>query len=218
MKIKLISANFNNHRPLVLNNKTEMDKLGLSVSIYNDVNYHNRSLALQPRLKSKIPKMLEWFNQQDEYDYYIWLDSKFTVNEGFITELINQTGDNDLMLFNHPNRNSIKEELEFMEKLMVNNDDYLKNRYDGEPMREQVEFYLSDNTFIDNKLFACGCFLYTKNLVENKNYNILKEWFLHNTIFSIQDQLSLPYLLQKFNTKYDVFNFNLLNNKFLKYN
>lgn len=217
MKINLISANFNNHRPLIVNNHNEIKNLNITISNYDDSNYYDRTLALQPRLKSKIPKMLEWL-KNDKYDYYIWLDSKFTVNEGFITELISQTSDNDLMLFKHPHRNSIKEELLFMENLMSKNDHYLKNRYDGEPIKEQVETYLSDKNFVDNKLFACGCFVYTKNLVINKDYNILKEWFLHNTIYSIQDQLSLPYLLQKFEVKYNTFNFDLLNNKFLKYN
>jgi hypothetical protein len=160
--------------------------------------------------------MLDWV--EHDADYYIWFDSKFkVVNDNFVEEIIQDLGDFDLGLIKHPQRDSIKSELEFMEKEMINKNDYLISRYDGERMKEQVNFYLSDSNFVDNKLFGLGFFIYSKKLVENKDYNIFTDWFLHNCYWSIQDQLSLPYLLNKHKINYKIFDLKLLDNKHLKW-
>ena len=172
---------------------------------------------MHPRLKGKIPKMLEWLSSPG-YDYYIWVDSKFTLNNGIIETLINQLGDADLGLFKHSHRDSVQSELEFVNLLIEQGNHYLNSRYVGEHMDKQVSDYLSDETFVDDKLFAAGCFIYSSKLVENTQYNILKEWFFHNNLYSIQDQLSLPYLLHKFKTKYITFDFDLLNTELMNYN
>ncbi len=217
MKIKLISASYGGHSELKINNHEELQKYNVDVVLYNDSNTPSRNLSLHSRLKGKIPKMLEW-DLNEDYDYYIWVDSKFTLNDGIIEQLINGVQGYDLCLFNHPNRSSVKSELDFMNDLMARGDNYLISRYQGEDMDKQVSLYSQDSNFIDDKLFACGCFVYTKELVKNKEHNLLKEWFYHNTVYSIQDQLSLPYLLTKFKTNYNTYNFNLLNCSYLKHN
>jgi hypothetical protein len=217
MKIKLISANFNDSRHLVINNLEELKRFNVDVEIYSDLNTPSRELSLHPRLKGKIPKMLEW-QVSPHYDYYIWVDSKFTINDGFIEAMIEGIGQFDIAVFKHPYRSTIKAELDFMNVLMKQGDNYLKSRYVGENMNKQVETYLNDKSFVDNRLFAAGCFIYSKRLVINTHFNILKEWFFHNTIWSIQDQLSLPYLLQKYKIKYTTFDFNLLNSPLMPYN
>lgn len=216
MKIKLISCNYGGHRQVILNNPNEIKELGVEVVNYDDSNTLSRSNSLHPRLKGKIPKMLEW-EKEGDYDYYIWVDSKFTLNEGAITKLISYMEGYDLCLFEHPNRSSIKSEYDFMDMLMKGGDGYLHERYNGEDMLFQINKYIGDSEFVDDKLFACGCFVYSKRLVENKEHNLLKEWFYHNAVYSIQDQLSLPYLLQKFETKYNIYDFNLLGNHLLKH-
>jgi hypothetical protein len=217
VKIKLISGAFGGHSELKINNQQELDKYNVDVVLYNDQNTPTRSLSLSSRLKGKIPKMLEW-SLENDYDYYIWVDSKFTLQDGIIEQLLKGIDGHDLCLFNHPYRSTVSDELGFMNGLMQRGDQYLISRYQGEDMDKQVADYLGDPDFVDNRLFACGCFIYSKKLVENKDYNLLKEWFYHNTIYSIQDQLSLPYLLSKFKTNYNTFNFDLLNCSYLRYN
>lgn len=213
MRIKIITASFGLSSSLIINNLKEISDLDIDVHIYNDSNTPYRNLSLSSRLKGKIPKMLEWekSESESEYDYYIWFDSKFIINEGVIAKMLEGINGYDMCLFKHPERSSIKDELDFMNRLMSNNNNYLLSRYSGEDMDEQVSKYLSDDKFIDNKLFSCGCFIYSKELVRNKEYNLMKEWFYHNVIYSIQDQLSLPYLLQKFKINYNTFDFNILN-------
>jgi hypothetical protein len=185
---------------------------------YNDNNYPLRDKSLSPRLKGKIPKMLEWIH--DDADYYIWLDSPFEIiSDNFIQNTLNAIGDNDLCLCKHNSvRSSIKEEFEYVKKEMQSNNTYLTSRYSGEDMDRQVSIYLEDKSFTDNNLFEMGFFIYSKKLVENKNYNLMTDWFFHNSLYSIQDQLSIPYLLHKHNVKYTTFDFNVFNNPDLKYN
>lgn len=214
-KIKLISASFGDSESISLLNKQSLIDKGVTLAIYNDKNFISRQNSMHSRLKSKIPKMLEWLNDDLSYDYYIWIDSKFTISGDCLELLLSHINSHDICLFRHPQRTSISSELEFVQKYMQKNSSYLVSRYQGEDMKKQVDTYLADKSFNDNSLFACGCFVYSKNLVKNKNDNLMKEWFFHNTIYSVQDQLSLPYLLHKYNTNYSCFNFGIFDSALL---
>ena len=216
-KVHIVTADFGDHvkgfnpkLPYQLTKNFEV-----SFSVYNDNNTPSRSLSLHPRLKGKIPKMLEWM--EFDADYYFWVDSKFKIISNiFVEEIITLLGEADFGLLKHPYRNSILSELEYMEHAMKEeNERYLLDRYTGENMRKQVESYIGSDGFVDDKLFAMGFFVYTKNVVENKEWNIMKDWFFNNTYWSIQDQLSFPFLLSKHNINYKVFDFHLFNNPYV---
>lgn len=188
----------------------------IDVAFYNDDNSKSRVNSLHPRLKAKIPKMMEW-HRCPGYDYYIWIDSKFIILEGFLENMFRFESDHsDLYVFRHGFRSSVKEELEYMNNKMSNGSDYLNQRYGGELMNDQVRSYLSDPDYID-QLFYGGCFMYTKNLVKNPDFNLMTDWMLHNVIYSVQDQLSLPYLIHKHKVNYTVYPYDLMSNNFLGY-
>jgi hypothetical protein len=219
-KIKIVSANFG------MGNKSDYidmppqygDLFYYKTYNYNDNNYPLRDKSLHPRLKGKIPKMLEWMYDSNA-DYYIWIDAPFEItSHDFIQNTLKAIGDNDMCLCKHSSeRSSIKEELECVKYGMQINNTYLTSRYSGEDMDRQVSMYLQDNSFVDNKLFEMGFFIYSKKLVENRNYNLMTDWFFHNSLYSIQDQLSIPYLLHKHNVKYTTFDFNVFSNPDLRY-
>lgn len=216
-KVVIISADFGNNSNFEFIIPEQVNcNFSYEILSFNDKNTRSRNLALHPRTKGKIPKMLQWM--ETEADYYIWLDSKFKIiSQNFINDIIDQIKGYDLVLFNHPNRTSIKNECDFVINGMKNNDRYLLDRYIGEKMEEQVNEYLKDKTFVDNKLFSLGFFVYSKNLIKNRDYNIMTDWFFHNCYWSIQDQLSFPYLLHKHKTNYKVFEFNIFKNEYVKY-
>jgi hypothetical protein len=215
-KIKLISAAFGrNQKELSIVTSLSNENYTCDVVLYNDSNTPSRANSLHPRLKGKIPKMLEWLESPD-YDYYIWVDAAFTIYDGFIENIMQfAEEDFDLYLFAHTKRKSIKAEFDHLNNKLEVGNQYLINRYGGERMKDQVETYLADQSFSDNQLFFGGCLMYSNTLVANPDYNLMTDWFLHNVRYSIMDQLSLPYLLHKHQTKYMVYPHVLMRNKFL---
>jgi hypothetical protein len=184
----------------------------LDIFTYDDKNFPPRINALHPRLQSKIPKMLG-FEYHPGYDYYIWLDGSIQIHSSeTVSWLITCCGDNDIALFRHPFRNSIRDELNYMVKLMQEGNAYLLDRYINEPMKDQVEMYESDTEFRDECLYALGAFVYNKSIIKK---GILNNWFYHNARYSIQDQLSFPYLLSKHQIKISIIEKNIFQNPYL---
>jgi hypothetical protein len=174
----------------------------------------SREKSMLPRLRGKIPKMIVW-EDHPNYDYYIWIDSIFSIlDASSIEKMVDACIDTDACFFKHSGRHSVKDELEHVESSIAINNQYILDRYNGERMKEQVEEYFKDVTWIDNILFECGTFIYSKNIIINKQYNVMKEWFYHNCIWSVQDQISLPYLLHKFKIKYKLLEGNVYSNNY----
>ena len=215
-KIRLTSAAFGDTQTeLYIASSLASEHYSCDVILYNDSNTPTRINSLHPRLKGKIPKMLEWM-EHPGYDYYIWVDAAFTIYDGFLENIMEFVEDDyDLFLFEHTRRRTIREELDHLNRKLTEGNVYLTNRYAGERINEQVNIYLSDKEFNDNNLFFGGCLMYSARLVQNVNHNLMTDWFLHNTLYSVMDQLSLPYLLQKHQTKYKIYPHVLMRNKFL---
>lgn len=179
-----------------------------------------RVKAMHPRLRAKMPKMIVW-EDKPGYDYYVWADSRFSIlDELAIERLVDECIGVDACFFNHAAsgghaaRSSVKQELDFVLELMKYNNQYLLDRYQGERMKEQVDHYSQDPNWKDDTLFECGIFIYSKKIIEDKNHNLMKEWFYHNCLWSIQDQLSLPYLIYKFNINYKTLPGTVYDNKY----
>jgi hypothetical protein len=218
-KVHIITAEFGNPNAVGITNMvTQNTEYSISTMAYTDDNFGpDRKLALHPRLKGKIPKMLEWMIT--DADYYIWLDSPFEIiSDTFVENTIKKLGECDICLCKHNKRSSIRDEYDFVNNRMKNGDVYLNDRYTGEALEQQINTYLSDNLFKDNTLFELGFFVYSKKLIKNKEYNLMTDWFFHNCYYSVQDQLSMPYLLHKHNTNYTTFDFNVFNNPDARYN
>lgn len=171
----------------------------ISCAYYDDFNTPSRHLAMHPRLKAKIPKMLEW--QFIDADWYVWLDSSIRIRSDAICDWVLDTaGDNPLCLYKHSFAHSIHEEAKRVRDNLDREIDYIKRRYAGEPILEQVIHYYGDPDFVDNQLFGLTLFAYHRSAS-----HLMLNWFHHNVIWSIQDQLSFPYCLQKSGLAYSLF-------------
>ena len=154
---------------------------------------------MHPRLKAKIPKMLEW--RFIDADWYVWLDSSIRVLSNEICDWILQTAkDNPLCLFRHSYASSIREEALRVRDNLSRDISYIKRRYEGEPILEQLAHYYGDPTFRDNQLFGMTLFAYHRSAS-----GLMQEWFNHNAIWTIQDQLSFPYVLHQSGLEYSLF-------------
>jgi hypothetical protein len=217
-KIRIISADFGTSNPINKNIPEQSNTdFEFEYFVYTDDNYYSRLNSLHPRLKGKIPKMLDWM--ENSADFYVWMDSYYTINTDNFSEIVKYVQNQEICFGKHKDRNSITSETDFILKGMKNGrEQYLVSRYEGEPIGKQLENYLKDETFVDNNLFSLGFFVYSKSLVKNRQHNLMTDWFLHNCYWSIQDQISLPYLLHKHKINYNIFNFEPIGkNPFAKY-
>jgi len=218
-KIRLITASFgSDHKPLKVKETLRHPDYIIAEIFYDDNNTPSRVHSLNPRTKGKIPKMMDWYDHPD-FDYYLWIDSKFTLLDGFLESILGAIdGSTDLFFFNHPERSSTIDEMNFMADKMRNGDSYLLSRYEGEIMEQQVNKYLGDPNFVDDKLFYCGLFMYSKRLVQNRDFNFMVDWFLHCILYHTQDQLWFPYLLYKHKVNYKVYQDHMLQTNYMRYN
>tara|TARA_R110000824_G_C15162020_1_gene671976 strand:+ start:125 stop:1537 length:1413 start_codon:yes stop_codon:yes gene_type:complete len=194
----------------------ESSRYDITFNRVTDETETSRPLAMNPRLCAKMPKMLAW-EDNPGYDYYIWMDSNQSLTDPTAIErMVDQCIDTDACFFKHSARSSVQQEVEFVLEQMVNGDQYILDRYEGEKMEEQLNHYLQHEDWNDNLLIECTVFIYSKDIVQNREYNLMKEWFYHNCIWSVQDQISLPYLLNIFKTKYKIWNKNVWDNDYTK--
>ncbi len=188
----------------------------ITLKVYDDTNTPSRHNAMHPRLKGKIPKMLEWI--EHDADYYVWMDAPFVIVSNDIGGLVKEyISGADMALFRHPWNNTILDEVKQVCAGVERKCDYLFPRYDGEPIRNQYEKYKSDKDFKDDTLFACGLIIYSRALVKDTFDNLMMEWFHHNVYWSVEDQVSLPYLLQKRKIKYNIIDECIYNNRLATY-
>lgn len=177
--------------------ETMLDNVRFKQSIFpsEEANYS--------RLLAKLPKMQFYKFIPNDYDYYIWCDSKFTLCRrwlDYVLFLIERYKEYDFLVSEHSERSSIKEELDYMIYYMKkHNSENLCSKYNMAEMHYQVRTYLKDKKFKDNKLFELGFLIFSKNILKQKEF--LDDWYGHNYFFTIQDQLSLPYLCFKHKIK-----------------
>lgn len=172
--------------------------LDVDFACFSEQSHPTRARAMHPRLAGKIPKMLAWATNPG-YDYYVWIDSCFALTRpDAVAWFLDQVGDHDAVFFPHRSRTSVAAELEFVLSGMAAGDEYLLDRYGGEDIRNQVAAYLSDSTFEDSRLIEAGAFIYSSRIVQDARSNVMKEWFYQNCRWSVEDQLSLPYVLHLF--------------------
>jgi hypothetical protein len=207
MRILVTSARIGN-----ICNKSIPTQQGHDVTFIclDSTNFAPRSKSMTARMVSKIPKMLAW-DLYPGYDMYIWMDSNFnfTTNK-FADWFVKRIGDKQALFFKHPHgRTTIKSEADFLINQQAKGDRYLIDRCFGEDIQNQIDTYLKDPNFVDNKLMACGIFAYKASVVENRQCNLMKEWYYNVCRWNIRDQVSLPYALSKFDISYELINDNI---------
>ena len=150
MKFCIVSAHFGGEKPWTNQIKSKHD---CKFIYYDDNNMPGRENAMHPRLKSKVPKMLAW--RHHKADWYIWMDSSVIIKPGVdLAQCVLDTANgNPLCLFKHTKLNRIQDEVRLVKQAVKSNVEYFERRFKGEPILSQVNHYLSDKEFTDNKEF-----------------------------------------------------------------
>ena len=111
---------------------------------------------------------------------------------------VDQLGDNDIALFKHPWRNTIKEEVDHVEQKLQEGNRYITSRYKNGLHKEQYEQIMEDPTYKDDKLFASTVFIYRDN---NPVRLALSQWWFHQSRYFTVDQIALPYCIRDLKVK-----------------
>lgn len=107
------------------------------------------------------------------------------------------------------------EELEDVETAIANGFEYLRVRYGDESMRAQIDAYIDEGFPIDEyPLIASGMFIRRNAPHVNAAFD---HWLIENFKWTIQDQLSLPYILWKHNLTFNMINGSIWSGAFYKH-
>lgn len=159
---------------------------------YTEENALRPRSDLNARLKSKYFKMCQ-HEIKPNAQAFIWADGSYQIYEGITEWFLQELGSADAVFIRHPFLSSAREEMEFVEKGIQNGDPYLVTRYTNERISQQYACY-KELGFPDTFL-VCGGLFIRKNTP--KVNNAFDDWFLENVKWTIEDQISLPYIIWK---------------------
>lgn len=152
--------------------------------------------GLTPRLQYRMPKLFGW-EMYPGFEYYIWLDGSVSlIRPDSAQWLLDQLGDNDMAVFKHPWRSSIREEADHIEEYLQKGNEYITTRYKNGLHKEQLALIQGDKSYTDNHLYASTAFVYrnTPKVKEVLDY----WWFLQSRYYTC-DQLAFTYALSTLN-------------------
>lgn len=154
------------------------------------------------RLVAKIPKMMFYKVVPHCYDYYVWLDSKFTIHAhwlDYLLWLIEKYPSHDLITSKHSVRHSVEEETLDMLKGLKAGYSSLWTKYYGADLAFQLNKYQHAVGFVDDRLNEMGMIVYSYRMLAKTQF--AEEWYAHNCYFTIQDQISFPFVSEKHRIK-----------------
>lgn len=161
-----------------------------------DTTFPPRLRAMSPRMQARLPKCFGW-EMVPGCDIYVWLDASFAIpSPHSVRWLID--GLDDFVCFRHPVRNSIRDEAEYLAARAHTS--YISRRYDGERLEAQLSI-LTDEGYVDDRLYAGGIFAYRDSAVMRA---AMTDWWLNQSKYHLNDQLSLPYVLWKHRARVSV--------------
>jgi hypothetical protein len=181
---------------------------------FTDSNFPPRYCAMTPRMQARIPKCFSW-QMIPNYDIYIWVDSSMAItNKDTVKWFLDQLSDEDAAFFKHPDRNTIREEADFIKRKIQEKNYYLTPRYSNELIDEELKEILSTNYPLNSPLIASTAFVYHNSI---DMQDMLKEWWYHISRYHIVDQLGLPYCLWKYDINYNLINAHYMRTPYLEY-
>lgn len=135
------------------------------------------------------------------YKYIIWQDASHTLKI-HPKDIIDEYGDFDLLLFNHPHRNCVYKEMDVIKERRLDNPKIVE---------EQYQYYLEQGMPRDLGLYEMTCFI-KKN--DPKITQLELMWWEHICKFSSRDQCSFNYCLWRCGSDIQIKTFNGYANRY----
>jgi len=125
------------------------------------------------------------------YNYTIWLDGSYQVlNKKFVSDSLKFMEKGDLALLLHHKRNTVKEEVDKINRLDKTGEGRFKNQ--GNISSAQYSHYIKQGFLDKNNLYATGYMV--RNNQNEKIKEFMDKWWKEVCKRSVRDQLSFPYI------------------------
>lgn len=165
---------------------------------YNDHNLPFPLPNLDNRLKSKYIK-IQTHKFLSGYDVIIWVDGRVKIiSKTFVQEFVLGLEDHDMVMFKHPARDSVLDEMTYIIDNMNKGNHYLLSRYGDQQMNKELDFYISEQMPKEAPLYACTVFA---RKVDERMNEVFNHWWEKCIQFSNFDQSVFAYLAWKNNLK-----------------
>ena len=189
MKVAVLTANLGNFDTPV--DPVKQEDINYTFHRFTDENFPPIT-GLTPRMQYRIAKMFGW-QMFPGYDYYVWLDGTFTLaRPDSLKFFIDKCRSYDMVLFKHPWRNTMKEEVDHIEEHLRDGKDYITSRYKNGLHKEQYADCMlhQPDGFEDDRLYTSTAFVYEDN---NEVREMMKLWWANTTRYFTCDQIALPF-------------------------
>jgi hypothetical protein len=157
-----------------------------------------------PRLASKRPKMMPWLFT--DCDAAVWIDASFEVTSGELRAWAEaHLQQDDFVVWQHPEgRVDIRDEVEVC---------WFFPKYESSPLREQLAAYVAEGMPEHWGLFACGMIGW---VFTDEAMALGERWYAENVKWSLQDQVSLPFLLWDSGKRFGLWQANEYDNPYVR--
>lgn len=193
MKTLVLTANLGNFDTEVAmvpqnTNRSEVEFRRLTDSNFPPI------AGLTPRMQYRIPKLFGW-KMFPGYDNYIWIDGCMQLlHPDSVNFFLEQLGNADMAFFKHPQRNSVVEEVMYIEEKLMQQNKYIVDRYNNGLHGEALQEFSKDERFRDNVLYTSTAFVYRNNI---RVREMMEEWWYYQSRYFTCDQVSLPYAIHR---------------------
>ncbi len=156
------------------------------------------------RLAAKRPKMMPWLFT--DCDAAVWLDASFEVTSGELRSWVDaHFVHDDFVVWQHPEgRFDIRDEVEAC---------WHFPKYQQFPLREQLQAYVDEGMPKHWGLFACGMIGW---VFTDTTMRFGERWYEENVRWSVQDQVSLPFLLWDSGMRFGLWQANEYENPYVR--
>lgn len=182
--------------------------------IYTEENLPFPLPNLNNRLRGKYIKIQT--HRFLEFDRMIWTDGSVQVVSKrfapFIYGLLREQNA-DVALPFHPDRSNVYDELNYILDGIKAGKDYVKDRYENEPLSEELAFYTSRGLPHDFPLYACRLFARVNTAKVNEAFN---DWWMGCLEYSNFDQSYFSYIAWRHRLKIVTFDYSWIIDKYIK--